>query len=136
VGYPMFKECALFYIDFLKKDARGRYDIWPASNPEAGEGSYEAWGRNPSGDISFIKMLLEATITSCRVLGCDDELRERCQKIIDHLPPYPARNGALIEMESKEFLYYQRHNGMLAGIFPCDAPKISTKLATKSVDRL
>ena len=133
VAHPFLKECALFYLDFLKKDARGLYIIWPSSMPEAGEGSYEAWGKNPTMDIALLRMLFGSIVESARVLGCDAEFAAQCRERLDHLPAYPIRNGHLIDMESKEFLYSHRHPGMLTPIYPC--ADISGKLAEKSVDR-
>src|ERR1041384_3861975 len=107
--------------------------IWPSSNPEAGEGSYEGGGGKPPGGIFFIKMLLGAVIESTRLLRRDENLGAACQERLDHLPPYPTRDGALIEMESKEFLYSQRHTGMLTPIYPC-SDLAGKPIAAKSFD--
>jgi len=135
VAFPFLRDCALFYLDFMKKDGRGLYEIWPSSSPEDGEGSYEAWGKNPTCDISFIKMLLNAVVESAGILGCDEQLRRDCQERLDHMPSYPMRDGALIDMESKEFLDSHRHTGVLAPIYPCSDMEGTSKVAQMSIDR-
>jgi alpha-L-fucosidase 2 len=120
VAHPFLIECARFYLDFLKKDANGVYQIELSSNPEAGEGSYEAWGRNPAVDIAFLHMLFDAVEKSSRILNRDQDIAEQCHDRRTHLAPFPIRDGRLIEMESKEFFYSQRHTGILSAIYPCD----------------
>ncbi len=133
VAYPFLKACAEFHLDFLKKDRLGRYDIWPSNTPEAGEGSYEAWGRNATMDIALLRMLFRAIIESARVLGADAAFAAQCRERLENLPPYPQRAGALIDMESKEFIYSHRHIGMLTPIYPC--ADVGGRLAEKSIDR-
>jgi alpha-L-fucosidase 2 len=133
VAYPFLKECAGFYLDFLKKDRGGRYVIGPSNMPEAGEGSYEAWGRNPAMDVALVRMLFGAVIESAAILEVDADFAGQCRERLDHFPDYPERNGHLIEMESKEFLYSHRHPGLLTPIYPCS--DIGGKRAERSIDR-
>lgn len=159
VAYPFLKECAEFYLDFLRKDRRGRYAIWPSNTPEAGEGGYEAWGKNPTMDIALLRMLFGAIIegyetlvrsearsaAECRGGGAtplrcaawlttnDAKFIAACRERLAHLPPYPTANGWLIEMESKEFQYSHRHPGMLTPLYPC--ADVAGRLAARSIDR-
>jgi hypothetical protein len=133
VAYPFLKECAAFYLDFLTKNRRGQYDIWPSNTPEAGEGSYEAWGKNPAMDLALIRLLFRAVMESCDTLGCDADLARQCRERLAHLPPYPMRRGHLIEMESKEFLYSHRHPGVLTPVYPC--ADLTGPPAERSLDR-
>jgi len=133
VAYPFLKECAEFYLDFLTKNPRGQYDIWPSNTPEAGEGSYEAWGKNPAMDIALIRLLFRAIIESCDTLKRDPDLASQCRERLERLAPYPMRNGHLIEMESKEFLYSHRHPGMLTPIYPC--ADLTGRAAERSIER-
>ncbi len=133
VAYPLLKECAEFYLDFLKKDRRGRYAIWPSNMPEAGEGSYEAWGRNPTIDIALLRMLFGAVIESATILGTDGSFVERCRERFENLPEYPMRKGYLIELEGKEFLYSHRHPSLLTPIYPC--ADIQGEVAEHTIDR-
>ena len=36
VGYPVFRECALFYTDFMKKGEDGLYHVFPSNQGEDG----------------------------------------------------------------------------------------------------
>lgn len=133
VAYPFLKECAEFYLDFLKKDRKGRYVVWPSNMPEAGEGSYEAWGLNPAMDLALLRMLFGAVVESASILGADAAFAAQCRDRLEHLPPYPMRDGHLIEMESKEFLHSHRHPGLLTPIYPCSG--VRGKPAERSIDR-
>lgn len=133
VAYPFLKECAEFYIDFLKLSKRGCYEIWPSNNPEAGEGSYEAWGKNPAVDIALLRMLFKAVVQSAEILGIDADFAEACQARLDGLPPYPMRDGAIMDMESKEFDYSHRHNGVIMPIYPCD--EVDEPTAKRTIKR-
>ncbi len=134
VAHPVLRESALFYLDFLTRKRGGRYEIWPSNTPELGEGSYEAWGRNPSFDIAVIRELLEAVIASCGVLGCDDDLAAQCHGRLAHMPAFPMRGGALLDMASKEFHYSHGHPGMLSAIYPCWS-QLPRGTARRSLDR-
>jgi len=118
-AYPFLKECAAFYLDYLSKDERGLYQIWPSNSPESGEGSYEAWGKNPTMDIALIRHLFKAVIESSEILDCDEENRAVYRERLENLPPYPMRDGRLADMESKDFTYSHRHPGLLTPIYPC-----------------
>ncbi len=133
VAYPMLKECAEFYLGFLRKDRSGRYEIWPSCTPEAGEGSYEAWGKNTTMDIALVKMLFSAVVEAAEILNQDAEFAAACAERLRNLPAYPMSEGAVIDMESKEFLYSHRHNGMITPIYPC--ADLSGAVAKRTIDR-
>lgn len=132
IAYPFLKECALFYLDFLKKDQRGLYEIWPSNTPEAGEGSYEAWGKNPVMDIALIGLLFRAVIEAGDVLGCDEELRLTCAERLKHWPAYPICNDRLMDMESKDFQYSHRHPGLLTPVYSCS--DVEGEFAERTLD--
>ena len=138
-AYPVMKECALFYLDRVDTEKDSAV-INASTSPEEGEGSYEAWGVNPTMDIALVKELLEATIAASTVLGCDPALRAEWQELLDKAPGYPTRNGYLIEMRGREFKGSHRHVTVLAPIWPCeDLVRIgdgaSRRLAEASFER-
>jgi alpha-L-fucosidase 2 len=118
-AYPVMKECSLFYLDRIDI-VNGKAVINASTSPEEGEGSYEAWGINPTMDIALIKELLESTIESARLLECDGELREAWQCLLEKMPDYPIKNGYLIEMQGREFKDSYRHAAVLTPIWPCE----------------
>jgi len=118
VAYPVMKECVKFYQGYLKKDENGRYLIFPTISPEQGDNTTEAWGRNSTIDIAFVKYLYKATVKASRILGLDKEERKKWIKILKHFPKYPTENGVLIELENKSFKRAHRHLSVLSAIYP------------------
>lgn len=89
-AYPMMKEAAQFYTDYLKKGADGYYHVIPTV-------SQEHWGFTPHfvlnrdsvGALSFVKYHLRACLEASRILGVDAPLRARWGEILARLAPYP-----------------------------------------------
>jgi len=134
IAYPVMKECGLFYLDRVKIDKKSHKAIITNScSPEQGEGSYEAWGSNPTMDIALIKELLTGLVQSCDVLQCDPELRIEWQKLLCCMPEYPVANGHLIELQNHEFKDSHRHGSVLAPIFPCGE---MTSLSSPAIRKL
>ncbi len=90
-AYPMMREAARFYADYVKLGPDGRYHVEPTV-------SQEHWGFTPHfrlnrdsvGALSFIKYHLRACIAASRILGVDAQERERWRGIVERLAPYPT----------------------------------------------
>ena len=93
-AYPVMKECAFFYEDFVTKNADGSYEICPTVSPEH-------WGltanfernRNCLIDLTLIKYLMKACTTASEVLGGDEDKRALWKEIATHLHDYPTYDG-------------------------------------------
>ena len=134
VAYPMMKQCGLFYLDRCRIDKKmGKAVIFASASPEQGEGSYEAWGTNPTMDIALIRELLGGLVQACEILGCDGELKSQWQNLFDRMPQYPCANGHLIEMADRQFKDSHRHGSVLAPIYPCND---ITNLSSQSLQKL
>jgi alpha-L-fucosidase 2 len=81
--YPLLRELADFWEDYLQKDEDGRYVVYAAS--------YEGFeDLNPSQDLGFIRFLLTALLEASVKLGRDADRREKWREILDHLSKPPT----------------------------------------------
>ncbi|HPA45382.1 MAG TPA: hypothetical protein PLG59_04665 [bacterium] len=91
LAYPVMREGARFYTDFLKKSDDGLYHVYPTVSPEH-RGITEGlkYNRDSQSGITLIRYLLRATAKASELLDCDREEAERWREIAEHLPPYPT----------------------------------------------
>ena len=92
-GYPLMKEAALFWIDYLTKDENGYLVSYPSYSPEHGGIS-----RGASMDHEMAWDLLNNCIAACDVLGIDEDFKNEATKVRDNiLPPTIGKWGQLQE---------------------------------------
>jgi hypothetical protein len=90
-AYPMMREGARFYADYVTRGEDGYYHVIPTV-------SQEHWGFTPGfelnrdsvGALSFIKYHLKACVEASETLGVDAEERAKWREIAEHLAPYPT----------------------------------------------
>ena len=103
VGYPLLKETAAFFMDYMTEDpATGCLLSGPSISPENGFRSPDGHGYSlsmmPTIDRATIYEIYHATIEASRILDTDSDLRSRLERDIKRLPPYRVRaNGELAE---------------------------------------
>ncbi len=110
-AYPLMRECALFYEDFLKKDETGRYYVFPTVSPEHhGVTLNFRLNRNCTIDIALIKFLMRATIEASRILNVDEDERRKWKDIAENISDYPTFESKagriLVDIEDAEPLEY------------------------------
>lgn len=71
-GYPIMKEAALFWLDYLTKDSEGYLVSSPSYSPEHGGISTGAYM-----DIQIAWDLFINCISACEVLGIDDDFKQK-----------------------------------------------------------
>ncbi len=92
-AYPMMKEAALFWIDYLTEDENGYLVSVPSYSPEHGGISQGA-----SMDHQMAWDLLTNCVKACDILDIDHEFRVKAMEIRDKiLPPEIGRWGQLQE---------------------------------------
>lgn len=116
-AYPLMKQAALFFVDFLTEDpVTGRLVSGPSHSPEHG-----GLVMGPSMDHQIIRALFAHTAAAARRLGCDtgfaselDALRERIA------PDQIGRHGQLQEwLEDKDDpADTHRHVSHLWAVYP------------------
>jgi len=90
-AYPLMREAADFYVDYVTKGDDGRYHVVPTV-------SQEHWGFTPEfklnrdsvGALSFVRYHLNACIEASKVLRVDADARPVWHEIVENLAPYPT----------------------------------------------
>jgi alpha-L-fucosidase 2 len=124
-AYPLMKEAALFFLDYLTEDANGNLVTGPSASPENryylpnGAIGYLCMG--PSMDIQIIRTLFESCIEACSVLGEDPEFAGRLKETLNRLPQIKVGSeGQILEWqeEYREPEPGHRHISHLFGLHP------------------
>ena len=74
-GYPVIRDCALFYTDFMKKGADGFYHVFPSNQGEDGFTGDSKDYTDRSQVMRHLRYCLRAAVRASEVLGVDEELR-------------------------------------------------------------
>jgi len=118
-AYPVLKEAALFFVDFLVKDPRtGCLISGPSNSPEQG-----GLVMGPTMDHQIIRSLFGWTIRASEILGVDDDLRRQLTDLRTQIAPNKiGQYGQLQEwLEDKDNPKNQhRHVSHLWGLHPGD----------------
>ncbi|KIL38113.1 alpha-L-fucosidase [Gordoniibacillus kamchatkensis] len=101
-AYPVMKEAAEFFLDFLTEDEQGRLVTAPSLSPE---NSYRLPNGNigrlcvgPSMDSQILHALFAGCLEASRLLGADEDFRAELEQAMRRLPkPEIGRHGQLME---------------------------------------
>ncbi len=87
VGYPILKEAALFYHDYLLTDENGEKYIFPSRSQEfvACPGLSNEFMTNSLIDLAMFKFVLSRAAKSAEILGVDDDLRKEWENDVKAL---------------------------------------------------
>jgi len=103
-GYPVLREAALFFCDYLVFNKRGERVVAPSVSPEN-------WYEHPGGvkaklcagaamDDQILRELFAAAARAAEILGVDEELRVEWDGLRRELPPTRIdRHGAIQEWQ-------------------------------------
>lgn len=126
-AYPLFKQIAQFYEDYLVEDEEGVYQIIPSQSPEnrfKGTGDWPvSLGVSSAMDVQLAYDALNYAITSAEILDKDPNEREVWKKLKANLPSFKiGEDGRLLEWECEreEEEPGHRHLSHLYGLFPSD----------------
>ena len=139
-AYPIMKEAALFFVDYLVPDPRndkGWLISGPSNSPENG-----GLVMGPTMDHQIIRSLFGWVIKAGTILDVDRELRRQLNQLRDRIAPNQiGRHGQLQEwLEDKDDpKNHHRHLSHLWGVYPGDeiTPRHTPDLAAaaqKSLD--
>jgi alpha-L-fucosidase 2 len=116
-AYPVMKDAALFFVDFLVKDPKTGWLIsTPSNSPEHG-----GLVAGPTMDHQIIRDLFANTIEAARILRVDSELAGKLSELRGQIAPNQVgKHGQLQEwLEDKDDPEDQhRHVSHLWGLFP------------------
>jgi len=86
-GYPVLREGALFYADFMKKGEDGLYHIFPSNQGEDGFSGDPRDFTDRAQVMQHARYCLRAAIGASEVLDVDQELRALWRDRLDHAAP-------------------------------------------------
>lgn len=116
-AYPLMKEAALFFTDYLVKDPKtGLLVSGPSNSPEQG-----GMVMGPTMDHQIIRDLFENTVNAAAILGVDKEFASKLITIRQQIAPnHIGKYGQLQEwLEDKDDpKNTHRHCSHLWGLFP------------------
>ncbi|SFH24098.1 glycoside hydrolase family 95 protein [Pedobacter insulae] len=116
-GYPLMKQAALFFDDFLIQDPKTGWLIsTPSNSPENG-----GLVAGPTMDHQIIRSLYKSCIAASQILGTDEALRRTWQKKIEQLAPNQiGKHGQLQEWltDVDDTTNKHRHVSHLWGVYP------------------
>ncbi len=148
-AYPILKESALFFLDWLVEDpATGKLVSGPSTSPENRfiiPGTQNEWSNltmGPSMDQQIIWDVFSNTLEAAKILDIDDAFTKEVEKALANLAlPQIGSDGRLMEWteEFTEFDPGHRHISHLFGLYPGrqynlnDNPKM-VAAARKTID--
>jgi alpha-L-fucosidase 2 len=98
VGYPVIRDCALFYTDFMKRRADGLYHVFPSNQGEDGFSGDPKDYTDRAQVMQHARYCLRAAIAASEALGIDEELRAAWRDRLEHAAgddgkPLPVLTG-------------------------------------------
>jgi len=101
-AYPVMREAAMFFLDFLVEDGQGRLVTCPSLSPEnkyvLPNGQRGSLCAGPAMDNQIIGALLKGCIEASERLDADAELRETMRGVLERLPPIQiGKHGQIME---------------------------------------
>lgn len=123
--YPVMREAAEFFLDYLVEDSKGRLVTCPSVSPEnsyrLANGEQGALCIGPSMDSQIIYALYTRCIKAAKILGIDEEYVQKFQGVIEKLPkPQIGRYGQIQEWaeDYEEVEPGHRHISHLFALYP------------------
>ena len=125
-AFPLMKEAAIFYLDILTQDEKGRYMISPATSPEnifIHEMSKAAVSESTAMMNSIALDLFINCKKACEDLGVNDGFYKRICDVIDNMQLLIiGENGAVLEWNKPfdETEVHHRHVSHLYALHPAN----------------
>jgi alpha-L-fucosidase 2 len=126
-AYPVMKESAEFFLDYLVSDAKGRLVSGPSVSPEnryrLPNGQVGILAMGPSMDHQIISGLFSQVIEASTILGVDAEFRERIAAAHKRLPPPTIGKHGQIQEWAEDYDEPEpghRHISQLFALHPGD----------------
>jgi alpha-L-fucosidase 2 len=126
-AYPVMKEAAEFFLDYLVEDPRGRLVSGPSVSPEnryrLPNGEVGILTMGPSMDHQIISGLFTQVARASEILGVDDPFRARVLSAQKRLPPPTIGKHGQIQEWSEDYDEPEpghRHISQLFALHPGD----------------
>lgn len=126
IGYPLLKESAKFFMDYMTEDPRTGYLVTgPSISPENGyispSGNHLSLSMMPAIDREVVYDIYNACIKSSKILGVDKKFRKQLENDIRRLPPISiGSDGTVCEWDGdrRRSDPSHRHSSHLLALFP------------------
>jgi hypothetical protein len=137
-AYPFLKECATFYVDFLKKGSDGRYQVFPTVSAEHHGITVDFFlNRNDCISVATIKFLFRAVIKGAEILGYSEDEGPRWKEILANMAEYPQAptqaGPVFVDVENAPPDMRYNYPVPLAMIFPGEDPDVMESPALRSM---
>lgn len=98
-AYPVMKQAALFFVDFLIKDPKTGYMVTsPSHSPEQTPPNRPLFSPSPTMDNQLVRALFTYTIAAAEILGMDKKFAKQITDLRAQLPPNQVgKHGQLQE---------------------------------------
>lgn len=127
-AYPLMKEAAQFFLDYLVEDPKGRLVTGPSISPEnsyrLANGQVGVLCMGPSMDTEIVRDLFTHCIQATQLLKTDADFRSKLAATLKRLPPMQiGKHGQLMEWSEDydEPEPGHRHISHLYALHPGDA---------------
>jgi len=104
-AYPLLRDVALFYEDYLRwNEKEKRWILEPSVHFESYCPTFEALGRNSLYELALVKAALVRAAAAADVLGCDAGQSARWKNVLEYLSEFPtdAKSGAWIPFDGRD----------------------------------
>jgi len=126
-AYPVMKQAAEFYADWLVLNRDGYYVTPVSTSPEnqflTKEGKAVSLAPGATMDLAIIRELFSRTIYASRLLGIDADLRHELETKLKKILPYQIGKFGQLQEWSKDFKerdQHHRHISHLYALHPSD----------------
>ncbi|MGG7464634.1 glycoside hydrolase family 95 protein [Plantibacter sp. YIM 135347] len=125
-AYPVLKEAAQFFLDYLVTDPNtGWLVTGPSDSPEnwylTPDGEQVAVSMGATADRVFVEAVFRMVVEAAGILAVDEHLAERISRARELLPPFQiGRHGQLQEwlVDFEEAVPSHRHTSHLMAVYP------------------
>ena len=124
-AWPVMRDAAVFFLDFLTLDGKGRLVTCPSCSPEntyaLDNGATGSMCQGPSMDSQIIRALFSHCIDAAKILGCSARLSSSFERARDLLPVTAVgKHGQIMEWaeDYEEVEPGHRHVSQLFALYP------------------
>ncbi len=126
-AYPVMREAAQFFLDYLVDDGHGHLVTGPSVSPEnkykLPDGTIHSLSMGPTMDIEICRALFAHLVEASDILQRDPAFREEVEEALKRLPPFKVgKYGQLQEwsQDYEEVSLGHRHISHLWALYPGD----------------
>jgi len=139
--WPVLRECALFYRDYLVKEKDGSYSLFPSLDMENVCGLIAGAGKNATWDLPVVARCFQMALEVAEDLKESPDLQAEWRDALEHLAPVPAReDGVWMEFSDRGGLWHIWDWGRMMPIFSAElvsadsGPEMLREQARKTIE--